>query len=119
MSSNIRIQRICEYCNNEFTARTTLTKYCSHTCNRKHYKAKVKQTKIDISNKKTKSKVNSTLDKIKVKEFLTVGEVAVLLNCSKRTIYRHINNGSIIAINLGNRLTRIKKSTLDNLFELK
>lgn len=117
MSSNIRIQRICEYCNNEFTARTTLTKYCSHTCNKRHYKAKIKQTKIDISNKETNSKVNSTTDRLKTKEFLTVEEVAVLLNCSKRTVYYHIKNGSINAMNLGKRLTRVKRSSLDDLFD--
>ena len=117
MSSNIRIQRICEYCNNEFTARTTFTKYCSHTCNSRHYKAKVKETKIDISNQESKGKVNLTLEKIKTKEYLTVQEVATLLNCSKRTVYYHIRNGSIHATNLGQRLTRIKKSTLDTLFE--
>ncbi|QCX38363.1 helix-turn-helix domain-containing protein [Aureibaculum algae] len=117
MSSNIRIQRICEYCNNEFTARTTLTKYCSHKCNSRHYKAKAKETKIDISNMETKGKVNIALEKIKKKEFLNVEEVALLLNCSKRTVYSHIRNGSIHAVNLGHRLTRIKKSTLDGLFE--
>lgn len=51
------------------------------------------------------------------KEFLTVEEVALLLRCSKKTVYRFIKNGNIEAINLGERLTRIKRSTLDKLFE--
>lgn len=57
------------------------------------------------------------LDIINAKEILTVKEVAVLLNCSPRSVYRYINDGHIKAINLGNRLTRIKRSTLDNLFD--
>ncbi|MFA6334291.1 MAG: CHC2 zinc finger domain-containing protein [Bacteroidales bacterium] len=31
MGSNIRVQRICQYCGKEFTARTTVTKYCGDT----------------------------------------------------------------------------------------
>jgi hypothetical protein len=35
MSSNIRITKVCEYCKNEFEAKTIATKYCSYTCNKK------------------------------------------------------------------------------------
>ncbi len=28
MSSNIKLQRICQHCGNEFTAKTTVTQYC-------------------------------------------------------------------------------------------
>ena len=53
MSCKIEIKRICEYCNTEFTAKTTVTKYCSHKCNQRHYKAKVKEQKINKSNSET------------------------------------------------------------------
>ena len=42
MSSNIRIQRICQQCKNEFTAKTTVTKYCSDRCSKRAYKARQK-----------------------------------------------------------------------------
>ncbi len=116
MSSNIEIQRICEYCNKEFTAQTTTTRYCSHKCNSRHYKAKVKQVKIDNSNKETLKKTLFPLEQLKAKEFLTVKDVATLLNCSTKTVYRQIENGNIDAINLGERLTRIKRSTINKLF---
>jgi endogenous inhibitor of DNA gyrase (YacG/DUF329 family) len=51
MSSNIQVQRICQHCGKEFTARTTKTLYCSHRCNSADYKAKVRAGKIGISNK--------------------------------------------------------------------
>ncbi|EKF55620.1 DNA-binding domain-containing protein [Galbibacter marinus] len=51
------------------------------------------------------------------KEVLTVKEVATLLNCSVRSVYRHINNGTIKAVNLGHRLTRVKRSDIDDLFK--
>ncbi len=116
MSSNIEIQRICEYCNNEFTARTTSTKYCSHKCNQRHYKAKVKQAKIENSNKVTLKKSLFPLEQLKAKEFLTVKDVAILLNCSVRTVYYYIENGNIKAVNLGQRMTRVKRSALDKIF---
>jgi hypothetical protein len=32
MSSNLRIVKICEYCKQEFIARTTVTQCCSDAC---------------------------------------------------------------------------------------
>ena len=60
------------------------------------------------------SKMNKVLNE---KEILTVKEAAILLNCSTRSLYRHINDGQIKAANLGNRLTRIKRSDIDGLFK--
>ena len=59
------------------------------------------------------------LEILNVKEYLTVKEVAILLNCSKRTVYRYINSGNMNAFNLGQRLTRIKRSSLDGMFRTK
>jgi len=54
---------------------------------------------------------------LKAKEFLTVREVSKLLNCSIRTIYNYIDNGTIKAANLAKRITRVKRSEIDKLFE--
>ena len=40
----------------------------------------------------------------------------MLLNCSNRTIYRLIENGTIQSFNLNKRLTRIKRTDIDKLF---
>lgn len=116
MSSNIEIKRICEHCNNEFTAKTTVTKYCSHKCNSRHYKQKVKGQKIKKSIIETNTKRIQPIEVIKAKEFLTVREVAQLLNCSVRSAYLHIESGTISAVNLGQRMTRVKRSEIDKLF---
>ena len=50
MSSNIRVQRICQFCGKEFTARTTVTKYCSDVCAKRAYKARKRTEKVEISN---------------------------------------------------------------------
>lgn len=56
------------------------------------------------------------LEILNSKKILTVEEVASLLSCSKKSVYRFINNGTIDAVNLGDRLTRIKRSDIDKLF---
>jgi len=117
MSSKIEVQRICQHCGNEFTARTTQTLYCSHNCNRVAYKAKQRAGKVEVSNKETQRIKNKPIEELKAKEFLTVREVSRLLNCSVRSTYNYIETGTIKAINLGQRATRVKRTDLDKLFE--
>ena len=116
MSSNIRILRICQYCNKEFTARTTVTKCCSDNCAKRAYKLKIKNNKINESNTETTLIKNKPIEDLKLKEFLTVRDVAKLLNCSLRTTYRLIQLGNIKAVNLSERKIIIKRSDIDNLF---
>ncbi len=117
MSSNIEVQRICQHCNNEFTARTTVTRFCSHRCARAAHKQKVRTGKIEASNKQTQQIKTQPVEDLKSKEFLTVREVARLLNCSVRSAYYYIDSGTIKAVNLGQRITRVKRSEIDKLFE--
>jgi len=118
MSSNIQIQRICQHCGNEFTARTTTTLYCSHRCSTAAYKAKIRNGKIEASNKETQLIKALPIEELKAKEFLTVRDIATLLNCSIRSVYYYIESGKIRATNLGQRITRVKRSEIDRLFEL-
>ena len=115
MSSNIKVQRICEYCGNEFTARTTVTRFCSDKCAKRAYKVRFKEEKIAKSNFETQVMRNTQLEKIKAKEYLTVKDAANLLSCSVRTVYRLIDNGKISATNFSERMIRIKRSDIDSL----
>lgn len=117
MSSNIEVQRICQHCNKEFTARTTVTKYCSDKCSKAAYKARKRAEKIKRSNNETTRIKNQPIEELKAKEFLTVREVAQLLNCSVRSAYYYIESGTISAVNLGQRMTRVKRSEIDKLFQ--
>ena len=116
MSSNIKVQRICQHCGNEFTARTTVTQHCSDTCSKRAYKARLRASKVEQSNKQTQQIKNQPIEELKAKEFLTVREVARLLNFSVRSAYLYIENGTIKAVNLGQRTTRVKRSEIDKLF---
>ncbi len=115
MSTNIRVQRICQHCGNDFIARTTVTKYCGDNCAKRAYKVRKRNEKINNSNKETKEIIRKPIEQIKAKEFLTVNETAILLGCSKRTAYRLIEKGTIKAVNLSERMTRVKREELDKL----
>jgi excisionase family DNA binding protein len=116
MSSNIEVNRICQYCNKAFTARTTVTKYCSLKCSQRAYKERKRDEKIQTSSKEVSRIIAQPIEAIKAKEFLTVREVAQLLNCSTRSAYNYIEKGKIKAVNLGERMTRIKRSEIDLIF---
>jgi len=119
MSSNIAIQRICLHCSKEFTARTTVTKFCSLPCAGRAYKARKRAEKVERSNTETLQVKNKTIEELKVKEFLSVKDLALLLGCSTRTAYRLIDKGKIHAVNLSERLTRVKRSELNKIMEQK
>ena len=116
MSSKIQVQRICEHCGNVFTARTTVTRFCSHRCGSAAHKQKVRVGKVEQSNKETQRIKTQPIEELKAKEFLTVRELAQLLNCSICSVYRYINSGTIKAVNLGQRITRIKRLDIEKLF---
>ncbi|MEH6703567.1 helix-turn-helix domain-containing protein [Galbibacter orientalis] len=122
MSSNIEIIRVCEFCKKEFKARTTVTRFCSHNCNRKAYKARVKSEKIQKSNiETTRKRTRSHQEKpqdielIQTKEFLTVKDIALLMNCSRQTVYKIINSGKLKPADLNIKKFIIKRSSLDKL----
>jgi excisionase family DNA binding protein len=117
MSSNIEVQRICEYCNKEFTARTTVTRFCSMKCSSANSKRKTRNTKIELSNKETKRIKTQPIEELKAKEFLSVTQVSKLIGCSRQNVYKLINAGKLKATNILEKKTIIKRSDIDKLFE--
>ena len=115
MSSNILIQRICEFCGNEFTARTTVTKYCQHRCASNAYKARTRNSKIEKSNIETAKSVSIPIAVIQAKDFLRVEEVCGLLGISRSTVNRAIKENRLKAVRFGKRIV-IKRTEIDSLF---
>ncbi len=116
MSSNIQVQRICQHCGKEFTARTTVTKFCGDDCAKRAYKEKVKNAKIEGSNNETQRIKNKPIEEIKAKEFLTVRQVSKLIGCSRQNVYKLINTGKLKATNILQKKTLVKRSEIDKLF---
>ena len=122
MSSNIAITKKCVYCGCDYVAKTVITRYCSHNCNRKHYKQiqrdeKINQATAGINPETQKRRI--VLDKnntdIVTKQFLSIKETANLLGASCRTIERLIHNGTLRA-NKVTRRTIICRNDIDKLF---
>lgn len=116
MSSNIRVNRICQHCGIEFEARTTVTKFCTLQCARTSYKKSLRSKKVDSSNQQVKAIKEKPLEELKSKEFLTVRDAAKLLKSSRQTIYNLINAGHIHAVNIKLKKTLIQRKEIDKLF---
>jgi excisionase family DNA binding protein len=119
--TQFKILKQCHQCGKMFEAQKVTTACCSHKCSSARYKMKKrleKRNEVQIEMppvfKPKTNAVNKEL--IKDKEFLTVREVAHLLNCSICSVYRYINSGTIKAVNLGQRITRIKRLDIEKLF---
>lgn len=117
MSSNIRIQRICQHCGTEFTAKTTVTKYCGDNCAKRAYKKRKKEEKIGQSNQETLAVKTAPIKTIQEQDFLNIQETCELLGISRMTLYRMIKDGRIKATKIGRR-TIIARKNINHLFRI-
>ena len=102
-------------CNNEFIAKTTVTKYCGDNCAKRAYKARKRDAKIALSKEETKQTIQQPIIQIQAKEFLTVAQASKVLNLSRTTVWRLIKSERIKAAKLGSRII-IRKSDINQLF---
>lgn len=114
MSSKINVQRICQNCEKEFTAHTTVTRFCSNRCSSAGHKHKIKALKIEHSNKQTQQIKTQPIEELKAKAFLSIAETCKLIGISRRTVYRLIERGELITGKAGKR-TIIRRSDLERL----
>ncbi|NGM72854.1 helix-turn-helix domain-containing protein [Sphingobacterium sp. SGL-16] len=106
MSSNIKISRICDFCGNAFLARTTVTRFCSKTCNSRFYKKEIRDKKLLKSLEETHEKLKTpkTNDLGSNRPVLNVVETCQLLGISRSTLWRLIKQGRIKTIMIGRRV---------------
>ena len=116
MSSKIEVQRICQHCGTDFTARTTVTKYCSLKCASKANKAKIRAEKVQKSNTETRLIKTNPIEELKAKEFLNVSEVSKLIGCSRQNVYKLINTGKLNATNILEKKTIVRRCDLEKIF---
>ena len=89
MSSNIRIEKICEWCGKQFTAQTTVTRFCSKRCAEHSYKERMRQQKIQLT--------NSTNISHQGKRLSDSRETAQVLGMTRQGIYKLIYRGNLVA----------------------
>ena len=101
-------------CRSKFTAKTTVTQFCSDNCAKRNYKKRKREGKI-LNAIDRDRQANPFNPIVKQKDFLSVEETCQLVGASRWTIYRLIDNGKLKAGKLGRR-TIIKRTEIDNLF---
>ncbi len=105
-----KIQKQCEVCNELFTPKTVTSVYCSRHCSDVAYrKRKVQKKKED----QRRAVIESIPDD---RPYISVPEAVALLGIAKSTLYRLVRQGRIPAINLGTRLVRIDRVTVEQMF---
>lgn len=113
MSSNIRIEKTCEWCGNKFIAQTTVTRFCSKRCAEHSYKARLRYEKVQ----RAQSVEPKSLSEVKEKDYLTVAETATLLGMTRQGVYKLIHRGDLTASKLSSRLTLIKRTSIEQMLD--
>jgi hypothetical protein len=91
MSSNLKIQKECEFCGNVFTARTLYTRYCSKSCNNKHYKQLLADKNLtNTTSKKFIEVLPTEIFPNTKQDYYEIKEAAHIMRVSLRTLYRLI-----------------------------
>lgn len=117
-TSKIRIVKICERCGKEFLAQKQSTRFCSHQCSNLAYKDAKRLERKRNTEARVRSHVQEIVQsEIGDKELLTFREAAALLGITKQAMYALVARGSIIAYKITSRLSRIRKTDIDNMLE--
>ncbi|WP_372750837.1 helix-turn-helix domain-containing protein [Labilibaculum sp.] len=108
-----KIQKQCAICGKSFTPKTVNSIHCSRNCTNIAYRKRKAQLK-------KKEQLEAIANKIPDnRKYLSVREAINLFGVTKSTLYRHIRQGTIPAINLGTRLIRIDRSILEKMFSFR
>ena len=108
MSSNMRIDKVCELCGSQFVARTTVTRYCGDACAKRAYKQrermkKIMQTEIEqeliIRYRRVERRTQ-----LSEREILSIDQTAEYLGVSRSTVSRIMKSGDIPFKRLGGRV---------------
>jgi excisionase family DNA binding protein len=127
MSSNIRLKKVCQHCGNLFTAKTTVTKFCSDDCAKKNYKKRKREEGIQVSNRATAKEITRRAEKEPeanvlvepiTKSLIDLEELSAITGLSRRTLFRLMENRRFPRLKIGNRLL-FKKDDVINYLTIK
>jgi len=114
--SKLKIPRVCEQCSKPFEAKTVTTRFCSVSCANKSAKDRKKKEKERVEKETLLNQYVNKIAEVQSREFISVAEAIVMFGISRDTIHRLIKREIITGVNFGLRLTRVKRSDLENLF---
>jgi excisionase family DNA binding protein len=114
--SKLKIPKLCEFCEVPFEAKTVTTRFCSVSCNNKALKRLKKLVKELEAKQTLLEKAATKIADIQTRPYISVSEAVALFGISKDTIHRLIKNKRISAYNAGQRLTRVSKVDIEQMF---
>ena len=110
MSSHIRIQKTCQHCKKVFTARTTVTRFCSDDCAKRNYKKRMREEKLQAAKADASEQAQEHLLSLAEattateKEFVDIRQLSLLVGLSERTLFRLIQSEDFPKLKVGRRL---------------
>ena len=105
----LEIRRKCKVCGKVFLAKTLESQFCSKRC------GDVFRKRQRDAEKREERLSQIILQIPEAREYISVKEAVAIFGVERDTIYRLIRKGRIPAINLGSRLTRIKREDLEKI----
>lgn len=117
-ASKFKIVKICERCGKEFLAQKTTTRFCSHQCSSMAYKDAKRLERKKATEARVRARVQEIVHtEVGEKELLTFREAAKLLGITKQAMYALVARGTIIAYKLTRRISRIRKTDIDQMLQ--
>lgn len=93
-----------------------MTRFCSSYCANKAGKERRKLEKQQKERETLLKVYSNKIAEVQTREFISVSEATVMFGISKDTVHRYIKRGIITGVNIGSRLTRVKRTDLEILF---
>lgn len=112
-AAKFEIRSKCEECGNTFLAKTIEFRYCSKKCTEKA----CKRRKSEQLKRHELSKIVEQIPE--ARDYISVPEAMAIFNIGRNTIYRLIRKGTINSVNIGERLIRVNKTQLLNMFTIR
>lgn len=117
MSSNLELKKTCQFCGEEFIARTTTTQYCSLQCAQRAYKKRKREEKMQLAAQKEENvQQNPATPPNLIKEILSTQEVADLMGVTRTTVHRYCVAGTI-PCKMINRKIFIRRKDIEHMFD--
>lgn len=114
--SNELIKKMCEWCGNVFYAQKVTTRYCSHTCNSRAYKANKRKERVKATEALTYRTIQEKpIEQLKDRPFLSIAETATLLGLSLQGVYKQIYAGRLRASKITSRLSVVRREDIEQM----
>jgi excisionase family DNA binding protein len=114
MARKFEYKKVCQFCGNMFVAQKSTTKYCSEVCNNRANKAANRQERLQTESAEVNERNRQNL---LAQENLSLTDAAVLLDISRPTLYKLLNDRGVELLRISKRTIRVKKSDLLNLYQ--